>query len=137
MEREQFFDTEFEAPENDLNESSAKFPKLLIAAAIIFAINILVVLYFYFAPSFGTNFVSSNMDEETTLATVATKISPFEPAVNDTPHKVRLAERMHPVLTAVPQPETQVDSTAQVSEYAPATGTPVAIAYTSPYRSQQ
>ena len=104
MEREEIINTDFAGE----SEKEIQFPNLFIAAAILFCVNVVLVLFFYFSP----NVLGRGTEAEDTGQYAIAKTSAFEERVRETPFVARAAEKVRPVIEAsmMQDPGTQADS---------------------------
>jgi hypothetical protein len=125
MEREQPITTGLE------NDDSGKiqFPNLLVAAAVLFAVNIVLALFFYFSPNVLAGPSKSPDQDQYAIA----KASPFEERVQERRYIARTPEKIRPVIEAVIQLDDRAltsalytDSSSSTALDAVATFTPAA-----------
>jgi hypothetical protein len=84
--------TEFAAESESGKEN--KFPNLVIAAVILFAMNVVVLLFFYLSP----NLLAVKSKQATDDQYAVAKASPFEERVRDTKYVPRRVEKVRPVI---------------------------------------
>lgn len=108
MEREEAINTELAEDES----RKEKFPNLFIAAAILFGVNVVLALFFYFSPKVLAG--TTNIDDQSNQYAIA-KASAFEERVKETPHIARAAEKVRPIIEASISPQDSSTDGADLS----------------------
>ena len=93
----------FRSTELAENESGKpiKFPKLFIAAATLFGINLVLVLFFYFSPKVMGETVKADDSNQYAIA----KASAFEERVKETRYIARAVEKVRPMIEVSVAPQ--------------------------------
>ncbi|HUS05845.1 MAG TPA: hypothetical protein VMZ52_06105 [Bryobacteraceae bacterium] len=95
--------TRIEEPETHAapkDEAEICIPKLFWAALLIFAVNLSIVIWFYFSPGFSVRMSGFHPEEAARLAMA--KPSVFDRTVDEKPMRIRAAAKVRPVLYDLP-----------------------------------